>query len=470
MQKISSVLLCMLLSYSTTSHAVNLENYWDGLQDFYKSFRSSSSYYLYENEALLNEALLARTNTPKAIRISNGPAWKLLTYVRLGDYLTVSITDPYKNTRDSSCEKVKPLESYYPETIGKIGYITGRSDWYCERGKFKSNAQYEANLTKIFEAAKAQSYEPTLKRLARDFSPYPISLKAQAVLDDIAQAKKDAAAAEAKRIEAIQTTLRARLNDSSNSIKKSTALANDWQKNTNFDGVETQSVITADEYQSLLSDIYSAINNENNLAGYEWFLSNYPASTHSLQALKNMEALAFDEAMRLHTIESYNDFVIAFPRSEFVKEAQARAYKLESKKYTDWLTSDAKLSRALLIQSKRLTRDMSLLNNSHVKTGYFLVVNRMNGLLQDQFPAEEATLRHLESQEFQSFFKSLTKTLKSIEAEVKTLNENSKRTIALYKQQVGVLKEHFTESLQEQKMANYYNREHQKWERYLKNM
>jgi|ETNmetMinimDraft_26_1059896.scaffolds.fasta_scaffold15012_4 hypothetical protein len=146
-----------------------------------------------------------------------------------------------------------------------------------------------------------------------------------------------------------------------------------------------------------VAEIYRLIARRENIAAYLWFTENLPNATESRKALAGIHRLAFEEAEDIDTLEAYNDFVIAYPFAEQAEEANRLAYELEEDKYSGWFSNVEKQARALLIQSKRLERKMKDLDSDDMRTGYLLVIDRMSELLQNKYPAEEATLRYLES-------------------------------------------------------------------------
>ncbi len=214
-------------------------------------------------------------------------------------------------------------------------------------------------------------------------------------------------------------------------------------------------------------DIYELVKTENNIIGYKWFLDNYPNSKKSRDALKSLHKLAFQIADDIGTIDAYNDFVIAYPIAEQVKKANEEAYALERKTYSSYLTSNEKLSRALLVRSKQLERKARDVNSDQ-RTGYMLVINRMNELLQDEFPAEDATLRYLESEEFKSFYKDLKRILTRIDRNIADIRSNTANLSSLIKDQTRLMDDHFEKTAESREMSAKLTEQHRYWERYLK--
>lgn len=213
--------------------------------------------------------------------------------------------------------------------------------------------------------------------------------------------------------------------------------------------------------------IYDLVNLEGNIIGYKWFLDNYPNSKQSRDALKSLHKRAFEIADDIGTIDSYNDFVIAYPVAEQVIKANEKAYALERKTYSSYFTSNEKLSRALLVRSKQLERKAREVNSDQ-RTGYMLVVNRMNELLQDEFPAEEATLRYLESEEFKSFYKDFKRILTRIDRKLEDIRSNTANLSSLIKDQTRLMDNHFEKAAESREMSAELTKQHRYWERYLK--
>ena len=214
--------------------------------------------------------------------------------------------------------------------------------------------------------------------------------------------------------------------------------------------------------------VYSTVDKQNNIAGYNWFLSNFPASKEARIALNKLHKLSFAKAKEIGTLNSINDFIIAFPLSQHIKQANAIASSIEEKQYSGWFTSDEKNSRALLIKSKQMARRAKNIKNEKDRFGYIIVVNRMNELLQNKFPAEEATLRHLESEEFKDFVKQFNTAIKDIKNSLKRIANNTQDISSIIKTQNRLVDNHFRQAALSQKMANEYTKQHRFWQRYIK--
>lgn len=219
-----------------------------------------------------------------------------------------------------------------------------------------------------------------------------------------------------------------------------------------------------------IEDSYTTVNKKGNIAGYEWFIKKHPSSQQAKLAMNNIHRISFSKAKEINTLNAYNDFIIANPYSKQVDEANQKSYEFENKKYSGkfWSRKVEKNSRALLIQLKRIQRDMGAQGSKEGKTGYHLIVNRMQELLQDKFPAEEATLRYLESEEFKDFFENFTSTMNDMKEILNKISKNTSDLSSILQQQTNVLSRHLSASAKEQKMANFYAHEHQLWDRYIK--
>ena len=215
--------------------------------------------------------------------------------------------------------------------------------------------------------------------------------------------------------------------------------------------------------ETVIKAIYGWVEKLKNIPGYVWFMERYPKYAKANKVLDTLHQRAFDLAADEDTIEAYNDFVIAYPHASLVKEAQDRAYELEKKKYTGWLSNAEKNARALLIKSKRMERQMNEIEKRSLRDGYYLVINRMNELLQDEFEEEEATLRYLESEEFKDFYKDFKKSQARIVRAINNLG-------GIIREQGRMIDGHFKDAAQSKKLSEEYTRQHRYWERYLKNL
>jgi hypothetical protein len=253
---------------------------------------------------------------------------------------------------------------------------------------------YDGELRNIFNQAKKNRDLQSLKRLANEFSHNSISAIAKQSIDEIrnvTEQQKQKVISEYEQAKKLQ--------------QKIHLLEKVYEGNTFPQGlVKYQDVIDQKMVDEMISGIYKIIDKENNIAGYNWFISNYPNSNKAKNALSNMHILAFDIASDIDTIDAYNDFIIAYPTAKQIKESQDRAYEIEKSEYVGMLSffNEEKDARRLLIQSKMLEQSSEDLPRDQ-RIGYMMVVNRMNDLLKHEFDSTDAALRHLESNEFKSF-------------------------------------------------------------------
>ncbi len=218
---------------------------------------------------------------------------------------------------------------------------------------------------------------------------------------------------------------------------------------------------------SSILKIYTLVLEENNISGYEWFIENYPNSLHSKDAMNAIYKLAYSQAENIDTISSYNTFIISYPYAKQIKDANDKAYKLDLVKYTDIGIIDSifnkdntmeKNSRKLLIKAKQIERLSTEYNSSNA--GYILISNRMYNLLQSEFDDSEATLRHLESQEFKDFVNIFRDTMNKIKI---VLNDIRKHT----KEIIKVSKNGFSSSKADRDMTTYKLKKHEEWTKYM---
>lgn len=424
------------------------------INDFYSEFRESSFYTYYVSKTKHDE----RYPEGEAQLFSQ----KDISLFVLADDV-YNLVEPLRDRRGfkKNHHRVKvKIISGKKHTIGKFGWVvasfknsTGGRDTETSWGKnFVTN--YDKNISTVYENAKKNEDIKTLEKLKKDFDFHPISNKAKLLLSKIDEQK-------ARSISSIKDKYK----NSLSSLKGMVAFITDFNKNSKIGSVSYKDVYKDNDLVTLYSKIFKSLPNK--ISSYQWFISNYPESKESREALQNIYRLAFDDAKSIGTLESYNDFVIAYPYAEQVQEAQNRAYDLEEKVYSSWFSSDEKNSRALLVKSKQLERKMSEADTK-ARDGYRLVIDRMNKLLQDKYPAEEATLRYLESEEFKDFYRDLKKSLASIEDTLKRIDSNTSDLSSTLKNQSRMMDSHFRKAAQSREMAAKYTEQHRFWERYLK--
>jgi hypothetical protein len=238
------------------------------------------------------------------------------------------------------------------------------------------------------------------------------------------------------------------------------------------------------EFKDLLNKLYQKeyqkVEKENNIAGYEWFIKTYSKAPQVKEAISKIHELAFEEAEDIDTISSYNTFIIAYPTATHVKQANEEANDLEYYKYIDtlpsWLraimpdflasiftsvfgifSSDEKKSRALLIKAKQVERAGNEYYGSK-RAGYVIITNRMYDLLQKEYDDTDATLRHLESQEFKDFVRTFKSVMRSISSQLDNISRYSSEILE-------VSKKGFSDANADRDMSEYYNEKHREWEK-----
>lgn len=222
--------------------------------------------------------------------------------------------------------------------------------------------------------------------------------------------------------------------------------------------------ITQEQKNRAISAIYSVVEAEDNKIGYKWFIDNYPKSKDARRSLRNIYRISFNEAKEINSIEAYNDFIVVYPYSAERKEAERLAYSLEDNEFSSYITSDAKLARALSIKAKQTKRKASETGNK----AYLLIVARMTRLLEDKFPAEHSTERHLENEEILAALKDVTSHLKKIDRVASKIADNTTDLSSVLQEQSRMMDSHFKKAAQDRSIAEKYSQEHRNWERYLR--
>lgn len=221
-------------------------------------------------------------------------------------------------------------------------------------------------------------------------------------------------------------------------------------------------------------NIFEIVKEEDNIVGYEWFIKNYSKSSYIKEAISRIHGLAYEEAEDIDTISSYNTFIIAYPSAKEVKKANKNAYKMEVKKYTDlgmmsFVGSEGKLekkARKLLIKAKQIERTGKEYGRS-TKIGYMIVANRMYDLLQEKFDDTDATLRYLESQEFQDFVKSFKNVMNDIKRVLSRIENNTSDLEKYAKQIVDISRQGFSDSKSDREMTAYHEKKKTQWDKLM---
>jgi len=230
--------------------------------------------------------------------------------------------------------------------------------------------------------------------------------------------------------------------------------------------------------QSILNQsidkIYALIKIKDSVAGYEWYIKNYSNTKYSKLALQRIHEIMFSKAKKVDTISAYNSFIFIYPTAKQVGSANELANKQERELYTNlgymsfWDTDHKKekKSRKLLIRAKqieRFPRDNNIGGNR--KAGYAIVANRMYTLLQEEFNDSDATLRHLESQEFKDFVRDFKSIMNDIKYTLDKINQNSSNNGYYLEKLLTISQEGFSDAKADRAMAAYHAKEHTQWDK-----
>ena len=220
--------------------------------------------------------------------------------------------------------------------------------------------------------------------------------------------------------------------------------------------------LPSDIRNNAIDGIYSLVENANDLGGFVWFVKSWPDSSKASDALIKVQDLMFEKASDEDTVESYNTYILSHPLSRNVKNATARALEIEEDKYSSLFTSNDKLARMLLIRAKQIARESSG-KYGQERYGYDIILNRMYGLLQDKFSAEEATLRFLEAEEFREFVNEFKKTMRGISEILKNIEQNTSNIKSHINNAVGLLEKSMKSAEHDKIMRDYYEIEVNDW-------
>ena len=117
----------------------------------------------------------------------------------------------------------------------------------------------------------------------------------------------------------------------------------------------------------------------------------------------------------------------------------------------------------------QLKMEMEDISDPIFQNGYLIVLNRMSQLLQNKFPAEEATLRYLESDKFDEFHRTYNSAMEGILLiSNQTADDSSYLDPTVLKQQSTAMKVYFSETVHPSTMAEEYTKQDRIWEQYLR--
>ncbi|MGQ8366434.1 hypothetical protein [Glaciecola sp. 1036] len=386
-------------------------------------------------------------------------------------YYSQTVLDTIFHTKTCEVEIIEYHERYkdrYKESIGTRGFIKCASEFhatYNKIGKYKYKIfsedfvnNYDSELQEIFDKAKRERDIDTLERLVSEFSHHRVAnLAKNSIINFDSEEKKQRQSVmnEYKNAKTIQQ--KAEVLAKTNNGK---AVAEGW--------IKYSDVINQEMANKFVTDIFKSVEDEDNIAGYSWFIANNPDSKLAKKALTNMHELAFELAEDIDTINAYNDFIIAYPTAKQVREANDRAYELEKSEYVGMLSyfSEEKDARRLLVQSKMLEQSAEDLSSDE-QIGYMIVVNRMNDLLKQEFVSTDAALRHLESNEFKSFVRTFKRSMENLDRQVSRIADNTADLSSIMKQQSSMMNNHFDKAAQDREMASELTKQHRHWERFI---
>jgi len=462
------------------------------LKKFYFYESSSSGFYFFETKQDLKNGKYLN-----GVRSNYGEACKGV-FTGKG-YYTGKIPERKfsKKGNNKFFQKIKVTNCMpIPSLDGKEGFYANRYAFDDARGPFFDDSQgYNDELNRVLEKAKKLNDLVTLKLLSSDFTHHKVSKGASSAIDDI---RKQATNRIKKNTQLIKHKYETVF--SSNSVNEKNSFSVSWSENHKVDNVHYKDVITVAEYDQLIENIYrhydnstlqsyeefiknhpsapqvkigilkiyNIIKSEDNIAGFEWFITKYHNAAQVKEAIKRIHQLAYNKAHDLDSISAYNTFVITYPTATQVKDAEDLAYKLELKKYTDLGIIDSffgnedkieKKARKLLIKAKQIERKGKDYSGD-ARLGYILVTNRMYDLLQEKFDDSDATLRHLESQEFKDFIQEFKHAMRRVNKRLKNISGYTREI-------VEVAKKGFADADADRSMAEYKLEQHQSWEKFM---
>lgn len=487
------ILFIFLSPFSAESKSFDWRNIPDDLKPFYFAVSSSSGFYFFDNKEKLKNGDYFRG---KADNFREG-CFGIYTG---GDYYEGDV----KGKRFQKSENKKKYQEIKVSFCETMPIVNGRTGFHADRylygsrsegPYFNAPSEYTTELIRILNKAITEKDRATLALLKFDFSHHPVSQQASVAITEIDKQ-------EAKRIAHLKATIEAEYKSAlrSSSIEEKNQFASKWRRDQSLDDIKYKELISEANYTRLLESIFklyskdnelgdyiafldiykgssfdnratakifNIVKREHNISGYEWFIDKFPKASEVKQSIAAIHRIAFEEAKNIDTLSAYNTFVITYPSSVEAKEAQSLAYDIEEEEYLDigffsFYDTDEKMekmARKLLIKAKQIERDSKDYNRD-ARLGYVLVTNRMYDLLQKEFDDSEATLRHLESKEFQDFVGVFKRALREVNSRLDNITKYAKEA-------VYVSKKGFESASADRAMASFKQEQHREWEKYI---
>ncbi|MGK5094068.1 SH3 domain-containing protein [Deltaproteobacteria bacterium TL4] len=130
-------------------------------------------------------------------------------------------------------------------------------------------------------------------------------------------------------------------------------------------------------YESIAA-IYRAVLKENIIPGYVFFVKKYPNTREALDALKQIETLAFSQAQKIGTVLAYEEFQRALPYAEYAEEAGKLAYDKELKAQQTAVAASQKKINVL----EKISQKMQLeARSASQRKDYWIAERKYNILL-----------------------------------------------------------------------------------------
>ncbi|MDD2467604.1 MAG: SH3 domain-containing protein [Desulfobulbus sp.] len=322
---------------------------------------------------------------------------------------------------------------------------------------------FDKNIDELLESAKYNEDTELLKKIQKQFiKNKDVSEKASKYYSEVVSIIESKKSNERKYI--------AGKYNSSSSFHDYASIIESYNNNDKIGLLMYRDIISAEEASSTCVKLYDHINRTNNIFGYSWFIEKCGRFNISKKALKELHNIAYGISLKENTIDAYNDFVITYPYADQINDANRNAYNIEKNIYakSDDISISERNARALLVKSKQIERKMKN-NSGNNNDGYILIINRMNELLQNNFPSEEATLRYLESEEAKDFYNKIDNSLRSINRNIEKIQSNTENLSSIMENQSKMIDNHFKESAQSMAQSEEYTKQHRYWERYILN-
>lgn len=223
---------------------------------------------------------------------------------------------------------------------------------------------------------------------------------------------------------------------------------------------------------NVVNDLYQEILGKNNTFALFWFLERYGDDISSAKkgtVLSSIYEQSYALAKKNNTIQAYDDFIIAYPYSIKTQEVLKLSAELEKDKYTGFFLSSSgskrKSSRSLLRKIKDLTKEMY---DADDRTGYYLVINRINNLLEKSLSAQSSVLDYFDSIGFERFSQKIDDVKDKAQETTQNIDSRRGNITKIVRNQIAWAQYYYQEKIKSRKVSIKFKKDRKNWKTELK--